>query len=121
MADQDRKSPLVAFLCNLLMPGLGHLYLGRYVFALFLFALNLCFLVPLIQMLTSGGNALLVGELESAAGILGVLSAIGGAVAAQGVNRSNERAEQALMVACPFCAEPIKPQAVVCRYCQREI
>lgn len=98
------KNIWIAIGLNLIVPGLGYLYMGRDVagLVLILAMLSALFFLPLAMILV----------------LLAIPMQI---IMALDIAIRHRKLIAAASRACPHCAEPIRIQATVCRYCGRDV
>jgi len=112
MAQEERpKDPGVVAVLNLVVPGAGYIYSGR-----------LGWGVVSLAVALFAGYSLLTGFNVWTFYIgWGIGCAIGGYLDQRKAIRAFDAARSAASRPCPFCAESIKVEARVCRFCQRDI
>ncbi len=101
------KSTAVAIGLNLILPGLGYLYMGRWVTGVLC-----CLLVGAIYM-TSAVILIVPTWL-----LMNLIMAIDMVILS---NKHQKKVDAATLMACPECAEMIKREARICRYCRAEV
>lgn len=100
------QSILVACVLNLVLPGLGHMYVGQVLVGVFLLLLFLVmgFLLPWISMIVPWAILMLTTVIQ--------------------VNRHNEKLEAEVREVetkvCPMCAERVQKEARICKHCRHE-
>lgn len=103
----SEKSLPLAIGLNILLPGLGYLYMGRWIIGIIG-----GFLIIAILATTPLATLLLVWL------VLAAIMAIDMVIL---FNKRKTKIEQETSMKCPRCAETIRRDAKVCRYCHSEL
>jgi len=101
------KSLPLAIGLNFVLPGAGYMYMGRFLLGIiaFLFIILLVLSTPLIT-----ASSVWIGMNVAMAIDMFILN-----------SKRQKKIAEATLTKCPFCAELIKKEAKVCRYCHKEL
>lgn len=103
---KEKSLPLAVGL-NLLLPGIGYMYMGKWIVGIFASLLVIGILatsaVDLLLIVWLGLNLIMAIDMK-------LLS-----------NKQKKLVQEATTRKCPKCAEMIKREATVCRFCQSPV
>lgn len=103
--EKKRKSGLLAAGLNLLLPGVGYMYCGRW----FLGIVVIPFMIGMFYFAMTYNPFMFI--------TLWAVLIIDGFLAANRYNKKLETKIEAGMKTCPMCAEKVLPAAKVCKHC----
>ena len=107
MSKASKKSLPLAVGLNLVLPGLGYMYMGRAV-------------LGILALIIIGAILLAAGPLAFAQTWL-TMNVIMGIDMAILAGKNKEAVAAATLKKCPHCAELIQRQAKLCRYCRSDL